>query len=212
MLGIFGRKIGMTQVFDEKGVVTPVTVVKFEKHCVLERKTKEKHGYLAVVFATEEENREKLLSKPVLGRFKKVNQTPRRKIFEVRDFDLECEISQEFDVSIFENIAFVDVTGISKGKGMQGVMKKWNFQGGRKTHGSKFHREAGSTGQSAQPSRTFKGHKMPGRMGFAKKTCQNAKLMSIDKENNLIVVKGSLPGSNGNYLFVKQAKKKVLVI
>ena len=133
---------------------------------------------------------------------------PRAFLKELRDFSCECEIGDELGLELFDGVRYVDVIGISKGKGYQGGMKRHGFHGGRKTHGSKFHRDLGSTGQAAWPSRTFKGQKMAGRMGGERTTVQNLSLVRVDAEKEILVVRGAIPGPRGSYVMVRKAKKK----
>ncbi|MBN2657928.1 MAG: 50S ribosomal protein L3 [Spirochaetales bacterium] len=205
MLSLIGKKVGMTQVFDETGVLTPVTVVKVEENVVIANKSIEKDGYEAVVLGSIE-RKEKHTTKPVAGQFKE-GVTPKRKIVEVRDFGKECAVGDTFGVELIEGVEFVDVIGTSKGKGYQGVMKRHNFGGGRKTHGSKFHRANGSTGMAATPSRVIKGTKMAGRMGGERKTVQNLQVVKIDTERQVLLIKGAVPGTKDSFVIVRKAKK-----
>jgi large subunit ribosomal protein L3 len=206
MLGLIGKKVGMTQVFDEDGVLTPVTVIKIEPNLVIGEKEEEKCGYNAKVLAVDD-TKESKLTKPILGQFGE-GMTPKKKLMEFRDFDHECSVGDALDLNLLSNFRYVDVIGATKGKGYQGVIKRHGFSGGRKTHGSKFHRANGSTGMAASPSKVIKGTKMPGRMGNARRTVQNLRLLSLDAEKQVILVKGSVPGRRDSYLVVRGAKKK----
>lgn len=206
MLGLIGKKVGMTQVFDKTGNMLPVTVVKIEPNIVIGDRKEERDGYNAVVIGTFE-MKEKSVKKPYAGQFPE-GIKPRKMCVEIRDFENNYEIGGELSVDIFEGIQFVDVKGISKGKGYQGVIKRHGFAGGRKTHGSKFHRAPGSTGQAAWPSRVFKGSKMAGRMGSDKVTVQNLRLVKVDTENNILLIKGSVPGPKNRAVMVFKSKKK----
>ena len=206
MVGLIGKKIGMTQVFDEVGNLISVTAVKVEPNVVVQARTKEKHGYSAVVLGSVAV-KAKRLTKPVIGQFPKGMEVARY-LTEIRDYDGECKPGDTLGVEIFEGIAFVDVQGTSKGKGFQGVMKRHGFRGGNKTHGAKTHRAHGSTGNAANPSRVFKGMKMAGRMGNSRNTVQNLRLVSIDTENSLLLVRGSVPGPRDSRVIVRKAKKK----
>jgi large subunit ribosomal protein L3 len=206
MLSLIGKKIGMTQIFEENGNVVPVTAVKVEPNVVVGERTKEKHGYDAVILGAVSV-RKKRLTKPVIGQFPEGTE-PTRYLVEVRNFDRECQIGEKLGPEIFQGIRFVDVQGLSKGKGYQGVVKRHGFGGGRKSHGSKFHRTPGSTGNAASPSKVFKGSKMAGRMGAATATVQNLSLVSVDPENSLLLIKGSVPGARNGVVVVKKAKKK----
>lgn len=206
MKGLIAKKVGMTQVFDENGNLTPVTVIHVEPNTVVSLKTKETFGYDAVVLGLEDLKKSKI-TKPYAGQFPE-NVTPKRNLKEFRDFDGEVVVGDEVGVELFNDTRFLDVTAISKGKGFQGVMKRWGFHGGRATHGSKFHREAGSTGQCTSPGRSFKNIKMPGHMGNVRVTVQNLKIVKIDPELKVVMVRGSVPGNKDCTLIIKSAVKK----
>ncbi|MGL1890757.1 MAG: 50S ribosomal protein L3 [Spirochaetaceae bacterium] len=205
MISLIGKKVGMTQVFNEYGELVPVTVVKFESNIVVGQRSTAKDGYDAVVIGTVE-TKESKVSKPVAGQFKEVS--PQKHVMEFRGFDKECTIGDSFGVELLDGISFVDVTGTSKGKGFQGVMKRHGFGGGRATHGSKFHREAGGTGMATYPGRVIKNTKMAGRMGNDKKTVQNLELVKVDAEMQIALIKGAVPGRRGGLVVVRNAKKK----
>ena len=205
MKGLIAKKVGMTQVFDEQGNLTPVTVISVEPNTVVSIKTKENCGYDAVVLGVDN-LKEKKVSKPYAGQFSE-GIAPKRHLKEFRDFEKEVAVGDEVGVELLEGIRFLDVTATSKGKGFQGVMKRWGFHGGRATHGSKFHREAGGTG-TINPQHTFKNVKMPGRMGFRRVTVQNLKVVKVDPELNVILVRGAVPGNKDCTLIVKSAVKK----
>ena len=206
MLGLIGKKVGMTQVYDEQGAMTPVTVIKFEDNVVVGKRSVEKDGYEACVLGTVDKKAAKV-TKPYGGQFPE-GVEPKQFLYEMRDFDLDTEVGQKYGVELFEELRFVDVIGTTKGKGYQGVMKRHGFGGGRKTHGSKFHRANGSTGMAAWPSRVLKGTKMPGRMGGERKTVQNLKIVRVDAEKQIILVKGAVPGTRDSVVLVRRAKKK----
>lgn len=206
MLALMADKIGMTQVFDEKGVLIPVTVIHVRPNVVVGERNVKKHGYNAVILGSDTVKEGKL-SKPVLGQFPK-GVKPQKNIMEVRDFDKKCKVGEELGVELFDGITYVDVRGISKGKGYQGVMKRHGFGGGRKTHGSKFHRAGGSTGMAAWPSKVLKGTRMAGRMGGVNRTIQNLRIVKLDKEKSVLLVKGAVPGRNRNKILVMKSKKK----
>ena len=173
MIGLIGKKHGMTQLFGEDGSVVPVTVVEVKKNLVVRKCSTVRNGYDSVLLGY---GRQKLqrVNRADRGQFSGVaDSVPMSVLREMRNFSCECEIGDELGLELFESVRYVDVIGISKGKGYQGGMKRHGFHGGRKTHGSKFHRDIGSTGQAAWPSRTFKGQKMAGRMGHEKTTVQN---------------------------------------
>ena len=205
MKGLIAKKIGMTQIFDESGNLTPVTVIHVEPNVVVAKKTKENCGYDAVVLGLDD-MKESKVSKAYAGQFPE-NITPKRKLKEFRDFEKEVNVGDVIGLELFENCRFLDVTATSKGKGFQGVMKRWGFHGGRATHGSKFHREAGGTG-AINPQHTFKNIKMAGRMGFRRVTVQNLKIVKVDPELNVILVRGAVPGNKNCTLIVKSAVKK----
>ncbi|MCL2705562.1 MAG: 50S ribosomal protein L3 [Spirochaetaceae bacterium] len=205
MIGVIAEKIGMTQVFDDKGVLTPVTVIKIDENLVVEQRTPEKNGYSSVVLGYGEVKKDRV-TKPVLGQFAE-GLEPKKHLKEVTDFEVECKTGDKIGIEIFKDIDTVDITGISKGKGFQGVVKRYGFGGGRKTHGSKFHREPGSTGQNTFPHHTFKNKKMPGRMGSDRVTIQNIKVLKVDVENKVLLVAGAVPGVNKSILMVRKSIK-----
>ncbi|MDR2303607.1 MAG: 50S ribosomal protein L3 [Treponema sp.] len=206
MLGLVAKKVGMTQIFDEMGNLIPVTVLRFDPNVVIARKTVEKDGYKALVVGIDD-MKKNLVTKPYGGQFPE-NIAPKKHIRELRDFEKEAEVGDSLGIEVFDGVRYVDVSGVSKGKGFQGVMKRWGFAGGRHTHGSKFHREPGSTGQSTYPHRTFKNVKLPGRMGREKVTVLSLRVVNIDPEKHLMMVRGAVPGINKGLLFVRSAIKK----
>ena len=206
MKGLIAKKVGMTQVFDENGNLTPVTVIRVEPNTVVATKTQEKCGYEAVVLGLEDLKPHKI-TKPYAKQFPE-NITPKRHLKEFRDFEGEVKVGDQIGVELFEKVRFIDVTATSKGKGFQGVMKRWGFHGGRATHGSIFHREAGGTGCCTTPGHCLKNVKMPGRMGFDRVTVQNLKVVKVDPELNVLMVRGAVPGVRNCTLIVKAAVKK----
>jgi large subunit ribosomal protein L3 len=206
MLGLIGKKIGMTQIFDDKGVLTPVTVIKVDPNVVIGQRTREKNGYDAVILGVGDKKKVRV-TKPFAGQFPE-NIAPKKIVKEVRDFPGEVKVGDALGVGLFEGTRFVDVTATSKGKGFQGVMKRWGFGGGRASHGSKFHREAGSTGQCTYPGHSFKNVKMAGRMGGETCTQQNLRVVGIDTEKSVILVRGAIPGPKNGTVVVKPAVKK----
>ncbi|GAB1432079.1 50S ribosomal protein L3 [Spirochaetota bacterium] len=206
MIGLIGKKVGMTQVFDSTGKLVPVTVIAVGTNKVVSKKKTETDGYNAVVIGYKDMKKSHV-TKPYAGQFPE-GMPPTKILHELRDFSAEVEPGAELGVSLFEGTRFVDVTAVSKGKGFQGVMKRWNFGGGRKTHGSKFHREPGSTGQNTYPHRTFKNKKMPGHMGNERVTVQNLKLVKVDAENGFMLVRGAVPGPRDSVVVVRSAVKK----
>jgi large subunit ribosomal protein L3 len=207
MLSLIGQKVGMTQVFDETGVLTPVTVIRVKPNVVVDQRTEERDGYTAVVLGTDEAKPSRL-SKPVVGQFEKAGVAPQKLLMEFRNFDHECAVGDSLSVELLQDAAFVDVSGTTKGKGYQGVMRRHGFSGGRKTHGSKFHRANGATGMAATPSRTIRGTKMAGRMGADRRTVQNLRVVKVDAEKGAILVRGAVPGVRDGYLVVSTARKK----
>ena len=206
MLGLIGKKVGMTQVFDAQGKLIPVTVIKVEDNVVIANRTDDKNGYSAAVVATGEIKKSQT-TKPYAGQFKDVCE-PKKVVMEMRDFDNEVNVGDKLGVDLFKEVAYVDVTGVSKGKGYQGGMKRYGFGGGRKTHGSKFHRDLGGTAMSSTPAHTFKGHRMAGHMGNEQVTVQNLKLVAVDSEMHVLMVKGAIPGPTDSTVVIKKAVKK----
>ncbi len=203
MIGILGKKIGMTQFFTEDGSLVSVTAVEAGPCPVLAVKEKS----LQLGFDQVEEKR---LKKPIAGYFKKINVSGRKFIREASKDPLkEYKVGEELKVDIFAPGDFVDVTGVSIGKGFQGGMKRWHWKGGPATHGHTSHRRVGSIGSTTTPGRVFRGHHMPGHMGAERVTTQNLKVIKADLENNILLIKGSIPGSKNGYVVIKKAKKKV---
>lgn len=204
---ILGRKLGMTQIFAENGAVIPVTVVQAGPCVVLQKKTVEKDGYEAIQVGFED-IREKLVNKPVKGQFAKANVSLKRFIKEFKLEDTAAyEIGAEIKADIFNVGDKIDVSGVSKGKGFQGTIKRWNFQRGPMSHGSKYHRAVGSMGASSDPSRTFKNKKMPGHMGNENVTVLNLEVVKVMPENNVILVKGGIPGPNKGLVLLRDTIK-----
>ncbi|MET3684033.1 large subunit ribosomal protein L3 [Alkalibacillus flavidus] len=204
--GILGRKIGMTQVFSENGEQLPVTVVQAEGNTVLQKKTVENDGYEAIQvgFANEKPNR---VNKAEKGHAEKAEAEPKRFVSEIRDVNLDdYEVGQVLNVNMFEAGQMVDVTGTSKGKGFQGAIKRHNQGRGPETHGSHFHRSPGSIGVM-DTGRVFKGMKGPGQMGGDTVTIQNLEVVKVDAENNLILIKGNVPGAKKSYVKISSAVK-----
>ncbi|MDR0382483.1 MAG: 50S ribosomal protein L3 [Spirochaetaceae bacterium] len=206
MLGLLARKVGMTQIFDEKGNLIPVTVLRVDPNVVIARKNEKDNGYDAVLLGVDDA-RKKKVTKPYAGQFPE-GIAPKKKIKEFRGFSRECAVGDTLGVEILEGCNYVDVQGVSKGKGFQGVVKRHGFSGGRKTHGSKFHREPGSTGQSTYPHKTFKNVKLPGRMGRERVTTLNIKVVKLDADKKLLLINGAVPGVNKGLVVVRAAVKK----
>jgi len=207
-MAILGKKIGMTQIFED-GKMIPVTVIEAGPNFVVQKKTTEKDGYNAIQVGFEEK-REKNTTKPLMGIFNKAGVKPLRFVKEFNVDSVEgYELGQEIKVDTFEGVEFLDVTGTSKGKGTAGVMKRHNFGGNRASHGvSRNHRLGGSIGNSSTPGEVYKGRKMAGRLGNDKVTVQNIRLVKVDIENNLLLVKGAVPGAKNGLLTIKAALKK----
>jgi len=198
MNGIIGKKIGMSHIFTKDGRFVPVSVIEVEPATVLAIRTVENDGYSAVQIGS---GSKKKASK---------NKLKNNVVTEVRSNDkpANVKVGDNIAVDIFHEGDYVDVTGTSKGKGFQGGMKRWGWYGGEKSHGSMFHRRVGSIGASSYPSRVHKGKTMPGHMGNKKNTIQNLKVVSVEKENNLLILKGNVPGSKNGYLLIRTAKKR----
>ncbi|WP_142413452.1 50S ribosomal protein L3 [Hathewaya massiliensis] len=204
---ILGRKLGMTQIFDENGKVVPVTVIEAGPCAVIQKKTVEKDGYESIKVGFDDK-RESLFNKPMLGQFKKAGVSPKRFVKEFRLEDTSTyEVGTEIKADIFAAGEKIDVTGVSKGKGFQGAVKRWHAHIGPKSHGSKFHRAPGSQGASSDPSRTFKNRKMPGHMGHVKTTVLNLEVAKVIAEKNIILVKGAVPGPKKGYIIVRNTVK-----
>lgn len=204
---ILAKKIGMTQIFAEDGVLTPVTVLEAGPCVVTQVKTLENDGYEAVQVGFGE-IREKLVNKPEAGHFKKAGVEVKRELKEFRlENASEYEVGAEIKADIFAAGDKIDATAISKGKGFQGAIKRHGQSRGPMKHGSKFHRHAGSNGSASDPSKVFKGKKMPGQMGHVKVTVQNLEVVRVDVENNVILVKGSVPGPKKSVVVLKETVK-----
>ncbi len=205
--GILGKKLGMTQIFTESGTRIPVTVIEAGPCTVVQKKITETDGYEAVQlgFGAQKAHR---VNKPRAGHFAKAGKGMFAYLREVGGDVSDCEVGTEITCAdVFTAGDVVDVTGVSKGKGFQGVMKRWNFSGGRSTHGSKFHRAPGAIGCSAWPSHVFKGKKMAGQMGNERVTTQNLEIVDVRAEQNLILVKGAVPGPKNGLVTIRKAVK-----
>lgn len=206
MKGILGKKIGMTQIFDENGIVIPVTVVEAGPCVVLQKKDVDTDGYEAIQLGFKEK-KEHRANKPELGHAKKANAKPQHFIKEIRGVNLgDFEVGSEVKADIFAAGEVVDITGTSKGKGFAGSIKRHNHARGPMSHGSHYHRGPGSLG-AVDPARVFKGHKLPGRMGGERVTTQNLQVVRVDADKNLLLIKGSVPGPKNSYVVVKSAVK-----
>ncbi|MDD5691007.1 MAG: 50S ribosomal protein L3 [Candidatus Omnitrophica bacterium] len=202
MIGLIGKKIGMTQVFAADNSQVGVTAIQAGPCPVL--MVKDKNIQLGFDAA-----REKSLKKPQAGFFKKLNILPRKVIKDLsREANVEYKVGDELKVDLFAEGDFVDISGISLGKGFAGGMKRWHWKGGPRTHGSTSHRRVGSIGSSTTPGRVFRGHNMPGHMGVEKVTVQNLKVIRVDLANNILLIEGGVPGHKNGYLVITKAKKK----
>ena len=206
---ILATKVGMTQIFNEDGVLTPVTVLQAGPCVVTQVKTVENDGYSAVQVGFVDK-REKLVNKPMKGQFEKAGVSCKRYLKEFKLEDAESyELGQEIKADIFEAGDKIDATAISKGKGFQGAIKRHGQSRGPMAHGSKYHRHAGSNGAASDPSKVFKGKKMPGHMGNKKVTIQNLEIVQVDAENNLLLVKGAVPGPKKSLVTIKETVKTI---
>lgn len=208
MEGILGRKVGMTQIYAEDGTVVPVTVVKAGPCLVVQRKTVATDGYEAVQLGLVEERPARKIALPRAGHFRKAGVPPMKRLaeFPLGEGD-DVKPGDEVKATIFSEKEYVDVVGTSKGKGFQGVVKRHGFGGGRATHGSMFHRAPGSIGSSAYPSRVFPGMRSSGRMGGERVTTKNLQVVKVDGEQNLIYLRGAVPGAKNGYVTIRRAKK-----
>ena len=205
-IGIIGKKLGMTQIFSEYGESVAVTVIEAEPSVVIQKKTRDIDGYDAIQLGFGRVKR-KNVTKALQGHFKKADKGLFRLLREFRTDSNAYELGQELKVDLFKVGDYVDVSGTSKGKGFAGVVKRHGFSGGRATHGSMFHRAPGSIGASADPSRVFKGKKLPGHMGSERVTIQNVMVWAVRPEQNLILVKGAVPGGKNGIVLIKRAIK-----
>lgn len=210
MKSIFTTKVGMTQVIDEDGVITPVTVLKADENVVVQVKTKDVDGYNAIQVGTVDK-KEKNVKKPIRGHFDKAGASYKRYLREINlgEEETELKAGDLITVDIFEEGELVDVVAISKGKGTQGAIKRWNYGRGPASHGSKSHRVAGARAAGSDPARVFKGRKGSGKMGHDRVTIQNVKLVKVNSEDSYILVKGGVPGPKGGLVEVKQAVKSL---
>ncbi len=209
MRGLIGRKLGMTQVYDQDGVRIPVTVIEAGACVVVQRKTRERDGYDAIQLGFED-CRERSLTKPAAGRFRKTGASFKRRLreFRLEDGDENLKPGDAATVEIFQGVSHVDVIGMTKGRGFAGLIKRHNMGGGFMTHGGHSKRRVGSIGQCSFPARVIKGQRMPGRMGNVRRTQQNLKLVGLRPENNLLLVQGAVPGPQGGIVLVRKACKK----
>ncbi len=208
MKGLIGKKLGMTRVFDEDGRSIPVTVLECGPCPITQVKGDDLDGYSALQIGFGDDRKEKRTPKALMGHLGKAGSGPLRLLREFRVASVEgFELGQELTVEMFAETKLVNVTGLTKGRGFAGVMKRHGFGGGKATHGSHHHRQAGTIGMCATPSRVARGHPMPGRYGTDRQTAQNLEVVRIDTENNLMFVKGSVPGHKNGYILVQEPKR-----
>lgn len=215
VLKLKGKKAGMTQRFRDNGHVVACTVIEVEPNIITQVKTKDTDGYNAIQMGTDKvvtkdpRTIERRVHKPMRGHFAKAEVEPRRRLHESRlDQVDEFEVGQEITVDTFQEGDYVDITGTAKGKGFQGVQKKFGYKGGPASHGSGFHRRPGSIGMRSTPGRVFPGKPMPGQMGGQTTTIQSLEVLAVDTDNNLIIVKGAIPGPTGSFVTIAQANKR----
>jgi large subunit ribosomal protein L3 len=208
MLGLIGKKLGHSRVYNDQGQVVPVTIVLAGPNRVVQRKTTEKDGYNAVQLGFDDQ-KEQRVTKPAAGHFKKKGVQPTKRLREFRDFPLDVKPGDVVGPAVFTQGDFVDAIGITKGRGFEGVMKRHNFRGGDASHGAKgWRRRSGAIGQRLFPGTVMRGMKMPGHMGQVRRTVQNLEVVRVLEQDNVILIKGSIPGSEGDYVIIRTAKKK----
>ena len=207
MLGLLGKKLGQTSVYDARGVIVPVTVVLVGPNRVIQTKTVESDGYNAVQLGFDDQ-KEHRITKPLLGHFKKFSAKPTKRVREFRDFSLPVKPGDVVGPGIFAQGDYVDAIGITKGRGFEGVMKRHNFRGGDASHGAKgWRRRSGAIGQRLFPGTVMRGMKMPGHMGQVRRTAQNLLVVQVREAENLLLIRGAIPGSNNDYVVIREAKK-----
>ncbi len=207
MLGLLGKKLGQTSVYDAHGVLIPVTIVLVGPNRVIQTKTVESDGYNAVQLGFDDQ-KEQRVTKPLLGHFKKFTATPTKRVREFRDFTLQLKPGDIIGPAIFAQGDFVDAIGVTKGRGFEGVMKRHNFRGGDASHGAKgFRRRSGAIGQRLFPGTVMRGMRMPGHMGRVRRTAQNLQIVQVREADNLLLIKGAIPGANNDYVIIRESKK-----
>ena len=207
MLGLIGKKLGQTSVYDAQGNIVPVTVVLAGPNRVIQCKSVETDGYKAVQLGFDDQ-KEQRLAKPVLGHIKKHNGAAVKRIREFRDFSIEVKPGDVLGVNIFAPGDYVDAIGVSKGRGFEGVVKRHHFRGGDSTHGAKgWHRRSGAIGCRLFPGTVRRGLKMPGHMGQVRRTTQNLLVVQVREADNILLIKGAIPGANGDYVLIRESKK-----
>jgi large subunit ribosomal protein L3 len=207
MLGLLGKKLGQTRVYDEKGVLSSVTVVLAGPNRVLQCKTEDSDGYSSVQLGFDDQ-KDQRVTKPLLGHIKKHNGAAVKRIREFRDFPLAVKPGDIIGATVFAAGDYVDAIGVTKGRGFEGVMKRHNFRGGDASHGSKgWRRRPGAIGQRLFPGTVMRGMRMPGHMGQVRRTVQNLQVIQVREADNLLLIKGAIPGANGDYVVIREAKK-----
>jgi large subunit ribosomal protein L3 len=207
MLGLLGKKLGQTSVYDANGVLQPVTVVLAGPNRVIQTKTQESDGYNAVQLGFDDQ-KEQRLTKALVGHFKKFGATPTKRVKEFRDFTLPVKPGDVVGATVFAVGDFVDAIGVTKGRGFEGVMKRHNFGGGDASHGAKgWRRRSGAIGQRLFPGTVMRGMRMPGHMGQIQRTVQNLQIIQVREAENLLLIKGAIPGANNDYVIIREAKK-----
>lgn len=208
MIGIIGKKLGQTRIYDAAGTAVPVTVVLAGPNIVLQRKTVETDGYASVQLGFDAQKQERL-TKPVLGHITKFKGAPVHRIREFRDFSLDVKPGDVVGADVFAVGDFVDAIGVTKGKGFEGVVRRHGFRGGDSTHGAKgWHRRSGAIGQRLFPGTVMRGMKMPGHMGHVRRTVQNLQVVQVMAGENLLLIRGAIPGAKGDYVIIRGAKKR----
>ncbi len=208
MLGLIGKKLGQTRVYDAKGTMTSVTIVLVGPNRVLQCKTQQSDGYNAVQLGFGEQ-KEHRLSKPLLGHIKKHNGAPVKRIQEFRDFTKEVKPGDVLGATVFAPGDYIDAIGLTKGRGFEGVVGRHSFAGGDSTHGSKgWHRRSGAIGQRLFPGTVMRGMKMPGHMGQVRRTTQNLEVVQVHEADNVLLIRGAIPGSPGDYVVIRESKKR----
>ena len=207
-LGLLGKKLGQTRVYDSKGVVTSVTVVLAGPNRVLQCKTQQTDGYNAVQLGFHDQ-KEQRVTKPFLGHIKKFSGVPVKRIKEFRDFSKEVKPGDVVGANLFAPGDYVDAIGVTKGRGFEGVVKRHRFRGGDSTHGAKgWHRRSGAIGQRLFPGTVMRGMRMPGHMGQVQRTTQNLEVIQVREDDNLLLIRGAIPGSKGDYVVIRESKKR----
>src|SRR5215467_5105086 len=207
-LGLLGKKLGQTRVYDAKGVITPVTIVLAGPNRVMQCKTKESDGYSAVQLGFNDQ-KEQRVTKPLLAHIKKHNGAAVKRIREFRDFSKEVKAGDVVGATLFAPGDYVDAIGVTKGRGFEGVVKRHHFAGGDSTHGAKgWHRRSGAIGQRLFPGTVMRGMRMPGHMGQVQRTAQNLQVIQVREADNLLLIKGSMPGAEGDYVIIRESKKR----